>query len=274
MAGHTGLVGNFPSGVKIFRLIERLSSEADFSSNLVKVYSVSSEKDYDLPRTRAPVRFAVLMKDGGVSNSWGVSVRDTGDAYIFCRDSMRGQKVSLHCSGKQHVSFDESVTKLPNFSGSRFMNQWREPEFEDHAIPTFAILFPNWGTRLGDAVVSASETKWKKNELFIVGHETEVTAVSFYIVDEHRRMVYRGDRSVIRLCKLPLRLGKTLHVFAERQLEGDLVPLIREKAFPSAAASFAAQGAHSGLYRMCVTGERGETRWMVPFSVDYKSPEK
>ena len=212
------------------------------------------------------------MKDGSASNTWGGVVENTGDAYIYCRDNMKGQKISLHKSGKQHISFDESVTKLLHFSGSRFMNQWKEPKFEDHAIPTFCLLFPSWGVRLTPKQVSDAESIWKKNELFIIGHEKEMTVVSFYIVDENREMVYRGERSVIHLCKSPLRTGKTLHVFAERQAEGDLAALIQEKAFPHAGAFFDNQNLQSGSYCMSVTGERGETRYMVTFPVDYTRP--
>lgn len=250
-------------------LIEGISNNADFSSELIQVISVSEN---NIPLERSPVRFAVLLKGGSVSNAWGVVVENTGDAYIYCRDNMKGQKISLHHSGRQHIAFDKSVTRLPNFSGSRFMNQWREPEFDNQAIPTFCLLFPRWGVRLTPNQITESETIWKKNELFIIEHETEMTVVAFYIVDESREMVYRGPRSVIHLCKLPLRPGKTLHAFAERQPEGNLATLIREKAFPHIGGALGNQSLEGGSYCLAVTGERGETRYMVTFSVDYTPP--
>ena len=258
-----------------YTLIRAITKQANFSSDLIQVILASSEKDLKLPLERTPARFAVLKKDGSVSNTWGVNIENSGDAYIYCRDNMKGQKISLHRSGKQHISFDESVTKLPHFSGSRFMNQWQEPEFEDNAVPTFCLLFPNWGIELTRKQVTDAESKWKKNELFIIGHEKEMTVVSFYVVDEGRKMVYRGDRSVISLCRVPLKPGKILHVFAERQREGDLRALIEEKAFPHAGAFLSNQKLQKGSYCLAVTGQRGEhreTHYMVTFSVDYTPP--
>ena len=161
-----------------------MSEKTDFSSDRIQAISVT---DVALPLERSPVRFAVLMKNGFVSNSWRIFIEKPGDAYIVCRDSFNGQKISLHCSGKQHIAFDKSVTKLPNFSGSRFMNQWREPKFDNHAISTFDLFFPNWGIGLTPKQISESESKWKKNELFIIGHEKDMTVISFYIVDKNRK---------------------------------------------------------------------------------------
>ena len=65
--------------------------------------------EIDSPKRTSPIHFAVQMKNGLTSNAWGVRVENTGDAYIYCRDSMKGQKVSLHASGKQHISFDRNA---------------------------------------------------------------------------------------------------------------------------------------------------------------------
>ena len=250
-------------------LIESMCERVDFSSDRIQVMSVT---DVTLPLERSPVRVAVLMKNGSVSNSWRIFVAKSGDAYIACRDNLRGQKVSLHCSGKQHIAFDKSVTELPDFSGSRFMNQWREPRFHNHAVPTFDLLFPNWGIGLTPKQILQSESKWKKNELLIIGHEKDMTVISFYIVDDNRKMIYRGPKSVIPLCKLTLRPSKTLHVFALRQSETNLRDLIQEKVFPHVVANFGNRALQRGSYTMSVTGERGATRYMVTFPVDYTPP--
>ena len=63
----------------------------------------------ELPLRTYPIRFAVKRRGGFTSNSWGVRVERKGDAYIYCRDSMKDQKVSLHASGKQHISFNENA---------------------------------------------------------------------------------------------------------------------------------------------------------------------
>jgi hypothetical protein len=261
-------------GATLSDMIDSISARANFESKLVQVVSTTSERNLVLPLERAPIRFAVLMQSGRVSNTWKIEVNRLGDTYIFCRDNLQGQKVSLHCSGKQHIAFDPSIGQLPNSPKSRFMNQWQEPEFEDHAIPTFALLFPRWGVGLGRTGISTSEELWKKNELYVIGHKTEMTVVTFYIVDSNRNMVHHGPKSVIQLCKLPLRPGKTLHVFAERQAEGNLLELMRDTVFPHAGAVFAEGGAESGSYCMCATGVlgNGKTNYMVTFSVDYKAP--
>ena len=49
----------------------------------------------ELPLRATPLQFAVTKKDGFVSNSWGVRVEKKGDAYVYCRDAMKDQKVSL-----------------------------------------------------------------------------------------------------------------------------------------------------------------------------------
>lgn len=253
-------------------VLEAAHEIADFSSDTIQVVSASEK---ELPVDAAPVRFAVLMKDRALSNSWGINVENTGDAYIYCRDNMKGQKVSLHRSGKQHISLDASIARLPQFAGAtRFMNQWSEPEFEDHAVATFYLLFPNWGVRLGADQIRKTENTWRKNELLIIGHEKDMTVVAFYIVDNDRSMTYRGKGSCIALSRLPLRPGKILHVYAWREPDdGELLTKIQESAFPHAAQTFARTNVREGSYCMSVTGERGETHYMVTFPVIYSPPD-
>ena len=44
----------------------------------------------EIPIRKSPIRFAIQMKSGLTSNAWGVHVENTGDAYIYCRDNMKG----------------------------------------------------------------------------------------------------------------------------------------------------------------------------------------
>ena len=245
---------------------------ADFSSLTMQVVSASKEEDLELPIEHSPVNFAILMEDGTVSNTWGIKVEDTGDAYIYCRDNLRGQKISLHRSGKQHIAFDSSITKLPHFAGDRYLSKWDEPKFEDQAVASVCLLFPTWGVRLGVEQVRHFHAKWRKNELFIVGHREHMTVVSFYVVDERTTMRYRGSNPYISLCRLSLNPGKILHAFAWKEPEGDLPALIEERAFGHAASTFASQNAEEGSYCMSVGGERGKTHYLVTFPVSYTPP--
>ena len=45
-----------------------------------------------LPMRKSPIRFAVQQTSGITSNAWGVQTENTGDAYVYCRDCMKGQK--------------------------------------------------------------------------------------------------------------------------------------------------------------------------------------
>ncbi len=101
-----------------------------------------------LPLRTQPIRFAVEWKNGLTSNAWGVYVEKTGDAYISCRDNIRAHKVSLHASGRQHISFPKNAPGLVSSTGDRFMNQWWEPQYTQKAVATFHLLFPPWGLRL------------------------------------------------------------------------------------------------------------------------------
>ena len=49
------------------------------------------------------INFAVLHQDG-LSHQCGVKVNPKGDAYIYNRDIKHGEKVSLHTTGRQHVT--------------------------------------------------------------------------------------------------------------------------------------------------------------------------
>ena len=251
-------------------VLELARTGADFSSHTMQVVSASKEEDLELPIEHSPVNFAILMEDGTVSNTWGINVEDTGDAYIYCRDNLRGQKISLHRSGKQHIAFDSSITRLPHFAGDRYLSKWDEPKFEDQAIASVCLLFPTWGVRLGVEEVRHSHAKWRKNELFIIGHREDMTVVSFYIVDEGRTMKYRGSNSHISLCRLSLKPGKILHAFAWTEPEGNLRALIEEKALGQAASTLASQNAEEGSYCMSVGRERGKTHYLVTFPVSYR----
>ena len=57
-----------------------------------------TKEGLELPLRTKQIRFAVQWKNGLTSNAWAVCVENTGDAYIYCRDNIKEQKVSLHDS--------------------------------------------------------------------------------------------------------------------------------------------------------------------------------
>ncbi len=145
--------------------------------------SFQTSRNLTLPCRQSPIRFAVQQRNGLTSNAWGVRVENTGDAYIYCRDSLKGQKISLHKSGKQHISFDESLSSKMNMT-SRFMNQWREPHYEKEAVATLKLLFPPaWSIGLSEEQRAKAKSVWAKNDILIHGHDELMTVVSFVIVD-------------------------------------------------------------------------------------------
>ena len=183
--------------------------------------------EIDFPKRKSPINFAVQMKNGLTSNAWGVRVKDTGDAYIYCRDNMRGQKVSLHPSGEQHISFDKNAPGMERFTGSRFMNQWQEPEYEREAIATFRLLFPPWGIGLNAEQRDTSRSRWDKNHILVEGHDELLTVVSFVIIDDDKTLrKQEGSAPMSLLGVLQLRRRKKLCVVAGWQPQGNLRTIV------------------------------------------------
>ena len=175
----------------------------------------------ELPKRTSPINFAVQFKTGLTSNAWGVQVEKT-DAYIYSRDHMKGQKASLHASGKQHIAFDESVVSKEWDTGTRFMNRWHEPQYDQKAIATLRLLFPVWGLSLNVEERDKCKSTWNKNHILIKCDDELMTVVSFVILDDDRTLrKEKGSPPSYPLAVLPLRPGKTLFVIAGKEPEGD-----------------------------------------------------
>ena len=105
------------------------------------MFSLSTSERAQVPTKINPIRFAILYRDGRTSNAWGVKVQNTGDGYIYCRDNMKGQKVSLYASGKQHISIDPKSPSAVNLTENQFMNQWHEPDERNCYVQvSFSVL--------------------------------------------------------------------------------------------------------------------------------------
>ncbi len=226
-----------------------------------------------LPKRTSPLNFAVQKRSGLTSNAWGVRVENTGDAYIYCRDNMKGQKVSLHASGKQHISFDENVLGMAKPRGGRFMNQWWEPQHKSDATATFRLVFPSWGIGLDVDQRGASRSRWDRNQILIEGHAQLLTVVSFVIIDDDKTLRKKQDSPPSApIGVIPLRPGKTLYVVAGWEPEGNLRTKIEETLKTIPATQAVPEELRENVLSLCLTGYSSKnSAYMVVVPVQWDS---
>ena len=235
--------------------------QLNFETDSMQVLSVSnSDKDFAFPLTRTPINFSVLRNDGVLSHRWGVNTNNKGDAYIYQRDNPNAAKVSLHASGRQHIS---SETAKHVSSQSRFGPVWSEPEFEQGAIATFSLLFPAVGG--GKSPVPSKSTK---DELIIIGHREKMVVVSFFIVDSTTNM--QGRMPHFALGQLPLQPGRTLHVITWKEDQNNFLDRIRD-VFPEISITASEMNLGEGDITLHLMGYlRSNSAFMVTVPVHYK----
>ena len=225
-----------------------------------------SKRNVTFPLTRGTINFSVLRSDGKLSNRWGVQTSKYGDAYVYCRDVPDAEKVSLHTSGRQHISMP-SHKAVTIGAQRRFANVWIEPEFEREAIATFSLIFPPWGVGM-----RFEHTKSAKDELLIVGHREKLVVVNFFVVDSNRKM--QGHLPHFVLGQLPLRPGKTLHVITWKEPQNDLMDQI-QKVFPRISPMFSELKLGEDDYTLNLQGYRGpNSAYMVSVPVNYTPPSE
>ena len=225
-----------------------------------------SKRNVTFPLTRGTINFSVLRRDGKLSNRWGVKTSKYGDAYVYCRDVPDAEKVSLHTSGRQHISMPSKKAATIG-AHSRFGNVWIEPEFEREAIATFSLIFPPWGVGM-----RFEHTKRAKDEFLIVGHREKLVVVNFFVVDSNRKM--QGHLPHFVLGQLPLRPGKTLHVIAWKEPQNDLMDRI-QKVFPRISPTFSELKLGEDDYTLNLQGYRGpNSTYMVSVPVHYTPPSE
>ena len=238
------------------------SGQICFESDSMQVLSLSRKKSVlELPLTKAPINFAVLRSDGLSSNRWGVNTNKNGDAYVYCRDVPGAEKVSLHASGRQHISITRKTAERTG-TDNRFGPVWKEPEFAREAISTFSLIFPPWG---GGRRYEPEELT--KDELLIVGHREKLVVVNFFIVDSTKRMEGRLPHFVFG--QVPLRPGKTLYIIAWKEPQNDLMERIRS-VFPKISPTFSELELGEDDYTVCFQGHRGpNSAFMLTVPVHY-----
>ena len=228
------------------------------------MFSLSTSEGAQIPTRKNPIRFAVLYRNGRTSNAWGVRVKDTGDGYIYCRDSMKGQKVSLHASGKQHISIDPRSPSTANLKEKQFMNQWHEP---DEGIATFRLVFPSWGIQPDEEQREKSKSTWMNTDIFIEGHHEFLTVVSFYVVSDKVRLRKRGSFPGFQLGELPLMVEKKHAIIADWKPERGLKTLIESSLKRSPPDMDVIKGHLGKPITECVTGNcaAANSVYMVAF---------
>ena len=232
-----------------------------------------TKNNLKLPKRTGPLNFAVQKRSGLTSNAWGVRVENTGDAYIYCRDNMKGQKASLHASGKQHISFHEDIPGMAKPRERRFMNQWWEPQHESDAIATFRLVFPSWGIGLDAGRRGASRSRWDKNHILIEGHDQMLTVVSFVITDDEKTLRKKQDSPPSApIGVIPLRPGKTLYVIAGWEPEGNLKTRVEEALKKIPAAQAVPEECRGNVLSLCLTGYSStNSAYMVVVPVQWDS---
>ena len=235
-----------------------------------------TEPALSLPLRSSPIRFAVMRKDGLSSNAWRVWVDPAGDVYVACLDNMKKMKASLHQSGKQHIAFT-SDSGIEMAKGSRFWNQWTEPQYYDgsQVIPTLNLLFPDWALTLTEEMRQANPGVWNTNSLFVEAAESPMaTIISFVITNEDLEMRFNtaGPSPSFPLGILPVRSGKKLWIVAHHAVEGNMKDLANQ-GIAAVASSTDMQRNLEGfpdghVFGTCVTGPNndGGTYWM-PFAM-------
>ncbi|WP_420461665.1 hypothetical protein [Candidatus Palauibacter sp.] len=188
---------------------------------------------------------------------------------------MKGQKVSLHASGKQHITVPAKPVSIDEMS-DRFLNQWYEPEFSEQAVATFQILFPSWGNKLNHEQRELQRAAWKKNDILIEADDESLIVVSFIIMAEDRVLrKAEGPWPSELVGILPLREGKKLWVLTSRGLEGNLKENITASFKHIDPRELVPENLFGKTISLSLTGVAGDNPnsvWMVVVPVVY-SPD-
>lgn len=226
----------------------------------------------DIPIRTSPLRFAVLYRNYTTSNAWGVRIEKGGDAYIYCRDSMAEQAVSLHASGKQHIRYKPTkvTTKETTLATNKFANQWWEPP---GGIATFRLIFPWWGVHLTGEQLKRRRNIWNKNQVLIEGHHRFLTVVSFFILDNDTPFTTKVGAPGFILGELSLDNHRRLVVVANWQPDQGFRELMDRTVsgivIPNTVLEEVDTTHADEPWGMCITGTSGHPNsvYMVTFPV-------
>ena len=195
--------------------ITALMRQISFENELVQVLALDRPGPRtEFPLTNDPINVAVLHQDG-LSHRWGVQVNPKGDAYIYNRDIKHSEKVSLHVSGRQHVTMPPKISNQVR-GDDRFGPVWNEPGINHDGIaPTFSIVVPPWGYKNPQPRLGR-----RKNEALIIGHREKLTVIGFFITSAEKNLEITVPH--FQLGNLTTGTGKVLQVVAWREEQGNL----------------------------------------------------
>ena len=235
------------------------------------MFCIQPGTETELPIRKKEIRFAILYRNGCTSNAWGVRTEKSKEAYIYCRDNMQDQHVSLHASGKRHIVTKPDRPSAGNLK-KQFMNQWRGV---DEKTPTFKLVFPWWGVQINAENRKKNANKWKKNDVFIEGHHKFLTIVEFFITGTQVKFNKKDKLPGFVLGETPLeKLDKKLVITAAWCPEPPNFQSNIREALKQAVHTI--EESYEELYDgedldMCMTGTDGspDSVFMVNFPVEY-----
>ncbi len=170
-----------------------------------------------LPISHGPIRLAVTGEDGLKSQSWKIWMDKSGEIYFSLREPNPDFKVSLHCSGKQHI-------KMAN----EYWGQWHEPE--NYTGPTVMtstkLVFPGWGMRTDANLTRKERDRWNTNEIEIkAAEEGRVLALAVVIRTGGQQLKQEGGKSeTLAIWRRPD--GKEAHLIVSEEGERNLGDLV------------------------------------------------
>ena len=175
---------------------------------------VHAHPDVQFPLRSSPVKFAVRLMDGRLSNLWTVEARGKkGDVYICSRDLESETKISLHASGQQHVVFRRSPhNKMV----------WKEPPMKSPTRASVKLFFTVWSAGVRPTK-DYSHAKWSsmldKNHVLIEGgcSEDTVITVGFFLTPPNVTINWHSRPPQGPVAVLPVSADKELHIIARRE---------------------------------------------------------
>ena len=216
----------------------------------MQVLSLSRKKSVlELPLTKAPINFAVLRSDGLSSNRWGVNTNKNGDAYVYCRDVPGAEKVSLHASGRQHISITRKTAERTG-TDNRFGPVWRNPNSRGRQSPRSAS-YSRRGALGGVRARRAHEGRTIDRR-----PQREARGGQFFYYGLYEEN--GGPAAHFVFGQVPLRPGKTLYIIAWKEPQNDLMERIRS-VFPKISPTFSELELGEDDYTVCFQGHRGPT---------------
>ena len=176
--------------------------------------------------------------------------------------------VSIHASGKQHISIDPNTRGTVNLTQKQFTNQWYQP---DDGVATFRLFFPPWGIQLDEVQRVKFRSKWDENDIFIEGHHEFLTVVSFYIINERTKYQRKNKLPGFLLGELPLKIGTKLAITAEWEPEEGFRDNLENALRRSPPKNRLIKNHLGQTLAVCVTGNCGAPNsvFMVNFPIIY-----